>query len=273
MQKLVDRFPIKPTGLTDIEPVRAGYQQCEPGYDFGPVIRDSWTIQYVTEGNGTMEKNGTIFSVHAGQCFVLRPGERIRLTADILEPWTYIWIGFRTSMTMPKVLLAEDVWDAAPYEAVFQEIADCNTPYNRPLAPLLVSYIWRLLFLLHQASTAPAKSYTRAEAYVDEACLRIHNSFTTVTVQSLAQDLRLNRCYLSRIFKESTGMSIQKYITNTRLQAARELLLQDRTVAEAAVMMGYADIASFSRAFKQYFKISPMQYKKNIPPAKEGPSH
>ncbi len=264
MQKLVDRYPVKTVGLNDIEPVRAGYQYCEPGYDFGPVIRDSWTIEYVIAGQGILEKNDQVFTVHAGQCFVLRPGERIRLTADIRDPWTYIWIGFRTSLTMPKFLLANDVWDGAAYESLFLEISECNTPANRPLGVLLMSYVWRLLFLLHQASTAPAKSYTRVEAYVDQACLKIHNSFTTITVQDLAQELQLNRCYLSRIFKEATGISIQKYITNTRLQAARELLVQGRTVAEAATMMGYADIASFSRAFKQYFKMSPMQYKKSI---------
>lgn len=264
MQKLVDRFPIKLSGLTDVEPVRAGYQQCEPGYDFGPVIRDSWTIQYVTSGHGVLEKNSHSFSACAGQCFVLRPGERIRLTADIREPWTYIWIGFRTRMTMPKILLSQDVFDGSPFENLFLEIAGCNKPSNRPLGLLLVSYIWQLLFLLHRETVTPAKSYTRAEAYVDQACERIHNSFTTISVQELAQDLQLNRCYLSRIFRESTGISVQKYISNTRLQAARELLLQGHTVAEAATMMGYADIASFSRAFKQYFKMSPLQYKNSI---------
>ncbi len=264
MHKLVDRFPIKPAGLADIEPVRAGYQHCEPGYDFGPVIRDSWTVQYVLSGKGKIEKNSRDFYAQAGECFVLRPGERIRLTADIREPWTYIWVGFRTKLTMPKILLSQDVFNGEPYKGVFMDIAECNTPENRPLALLMVSHIWHLIFQLHQATTVTAKSYTRAEAYVDQACDMIHNTFPTVSVQELARHLQLNRCYLSRIFKESTGISLQKYIANTRLQASRELLIQGRTVAEAATAMGYADIASFSRAFKQYFKMSPMQYKKSI---------
>ncbi len=262
MQKLVDRFPIKSIGFSDIEPVRAGYQHCEPGYSFGPVIRDSWTVQYVLSGQGTLEKNGKVLTAHAGQCFLLRPGEQISLCADIRDPWLYIWVGFRTRLTMPKAMLTQDVLDAPEFEPLFLEIADCNRPQNRPLALMLVSYICRLMLLFHQVSSGPAKSYTRPEAYVDQACARIHNSFPTISVQQLAQELQLNRCYLSRIFKESTGISLQKYITNTRLQAARELLVQGHTVAEAAAMMGYADIASLSRAFKQYFKMSPMQYKK-----------
>ena len=72
--------------------------------------------------------------------------------------------------------------------------------------------------------------------------------------------LHLNRSYLSRIFRDVTGISIQAYLTNTRLQAARILILQDYTISQASAIVGYSDIASFSRAFKNYYKISPKQY-------------
>ena len=79
-------------------------------------------------------------------------------------------------------------------------------------------------------------------------------------MQDIADQLLLNRSYLSRIFRENTSISIQSYLTNTRLQAARSLILQKYTIAQAGAMVGYSDIASFSRAFKNYYKISPKQY-------------
>ncbi len=259
MNKLVDRFTVNPIPTTDIVPVRAGYQKCDPGYDFGPVTRDSYTIQYVLSGCGTVSKGQATFPVHATECFILRPGETIRLTADVLNPWTYIWIGFRSTLDLPE-LHKEDVIPGKSLENLFLEIANCNKPANRPLEPLLLSYLWDLIFRMRQMNAGKHNIYKNSEAYVEKACQLISSNYATIDVNHLAAHLKLSRCYLSRIFKEGTGISVQSYLTNTRLQAARSLLLSGYTVSQVSSMVGYADIASFSRAFKAYYKFSPRQY-------------
>ena len=259
MNKLVDRFPIKPIQATDIIPVRAGYQRCDPGYTFGPVARDSYTIEYVCSGKGTVCKNGQKFTATADQCFVLRPGETFRLVADVTDPWTYIWIGFRSPLSLSE-LFERDVFEGKEFTNLFLSIANCNKPANRPLEPLLVSYIWKLLFGLQQMNNNSEQKYKKSEEYVERACNLISSHYATIDVQDIAAQLHLNRSYLSRIFRENTGLSIQAYLNNTRLQAARSLILQKYTVAQAGSMVGYADIASFSRAFKNYYKTSPKQY-------------
>lgn len=259
MNKLVDRFPVKPIQATDIIPVRAGYQRCDPGFSIGPIARDSYTIQYVYAGRGTVYKGANRISVPTGHCFILRPGESFQLQADTLDPWTYIWIGFRSPLPLPE-LYVQDVFDAREFANLFMSIANCNKLANRPLEPLLVSYIWKLLFGLQQMYHPLEKGYKKSEEYVELACNLISNHYATIDVQTIADQLHLNRSYLSRIFRESTGVSIQSYLTNTRLQAARSLILQKYTVSQASTLVGYSDIASFSRAFKNYYKISPKQY-------------
>ena len=118
------------------------------------------------------------------------------------------------------------------------------------MEPLLLSYIWKLIFRLKQFNTISNKKYKKAEDYVDQVCLLISNHYAAMNINQLANELQLDRCYLSRIFKQRTGLSIKTYLTNVRLQAARNLLLQNYTVTETSTMVGYADIASFSRAFK-----------------------
>ena len=76
---------------------------------------------------------------------------------------------------------------------------------------------------------------------MEDACRLIREDCASVTVQQLADTLNLNRSYLSRIFKESTGLSLQAYISNARLRTARDLLMENHTVAQAAAMVGYSD--------------------------------
>ena len=259
MNKLVDRFPVNPIPANDLVPVRAGYQKCAPGFSFGPTTRDSFTIQYVYSGRGTILKDGRKLAAGVSDCFILRPGETFRLQADVLNPWTYIWIGFRSQLDLPELFL-QDVFPAKNMERLFLKIANCNKSSNRPLEPLLLAYTWELIFQFKQMYLPDRRIYKKSEEYVEQACQLIHDRYATLRIEQIAQALHLNRCYLSRIFRESTGTSLQTYLTNTRLQEARQLLLKNHTVSQVSAMVGYSDIACFSRAFKSYYKLSPAQY-------------
>lgn len=256
----VDRFPVKPTEYQDIVPIRAGYQHCAPGYHFGPQLRDSWTIQYVVSGKGTIIKNGLKFTARESDCFILKPGEEIALTADNTDPWFYIWVGFRAQIPMPPILMEEDIVPGKKLESIFFEIANCNHYTNRPLEPFLLSYIWKLLSQFYLMSpNAHSRIKSKAEVYAEQARKLIHDADANTNVQQLAEALHLNRSYLSRIFREFTGMSIQNYIHNVRFQLAGTLL-RSHTISQTAAQLGYSDNASFSRAFKSYYKLSPSQY-------------
>ena len=141
---------------------------------------------------------------------------------------------------------------------------------NFPLEPLLLSYIWEFIFRLKQMHSDIGHKNRKIEDYVEQACQLIQSHYATMNVNQLADHMHLNRCYLSHIFKQSKGMSIKAYLTNTRLEASRALLLRNYTVAQTSSLVGYSNIASFSRAFKEYYKYSPKQYvqmyqnKKNI---------
>ena len=260
MKLLVDRFPIKSVGDYDIVPVRAGYQHCQPGYHWGPQLRDSWTIHYVFSGCGTVVKDGKKFIVHKNEVFILQPGETIELTADIHNPWVYIWVGFRSKIDIPKIFYEQDHFLCRELENLFLEIANCNSSANRPLEPLLVSYIWKLIFWMEKLSNPSNKGYTANELYVQRALQLIHNNYANFSVDILTNELHLSRNHISRIFKATMGMTLQDYHTDIRMREARKLLLNGYNVSHTAILTGYSDIASFSRAYKKYYKFTPREY-------------
>lgn len=260
MKLLVDRFPIKPLENYDIIPVRAGYQHCQPEYHWGPQLRDSWTIQYVLAGSGTVIKDGKIFQVHKNEIFILRPGETIELTADTQDPWVYIWVGFRSKIDMPKIIHEKDHFPCRELENLFLEIANCNSSANRPLEPLLISYIWKFIFWMEKLSNPSDKGYTASEAYVQRTLQLIHNNYANFSVDILTKELHLSRNHISRIFKATMGMTLQDYHTEIRMREAKKFLLNGYNVSRTAIMTGYSDIASFSRAYKKYYKFTPREY-------------
>ena len=58
-------------------------------------------------------------------------------------------------------------------------------------------------------------------------------------------------------------MTLTEYLNNTRIKAAQQLLLTTHMpISEISEQAGYESHTHFSRVFKQFTNLSPMQYRK-----------
>lgn len=79
-------------------------------------------------------------------------------------------------------------------------------------------------------------------------------------LEQIASRFYISSSYLCRLFKSSTGTTINKYMTAKRISHAKELLSQGYTVSQTWPRCGYNDYTSFLRAFTKATKISPKKY-------------
>ena len=82
-----------------------------------------------------------------------------------------------------------------------------------------------------------------------------------IRIEAIAEKMNLDRRYLSRIFKQKTGQTVQDYLISVRMEEAQRLLSQGKTVEESAILCGYEDPFNFSKMFKRKFGVSPLQWK------------
>lgn len=82
-------------------------------------------------------------------------------------------------------------------------------------------------------------------------------------VQKMADDLHVSVSSLNQYFRACYGDPIPTWIRKYRLNLAADLLrATDRTVAEIATSVGYANISKFSAAFRRQFSMPPSVYRK-----------
>jgi len=88
------------------------------------------------------------------------------------------------------------------------------------------------------------------------------NYFKTFTVQDVAKAVYLTPNYLSNIFKQVTGKTVLEYMTEVKLQYARELLRDpDIKASEVSEMVGYKDPKYFSQLFKKHTGFTPSEFR------------
>jgi len=92
-----------------------------------------------------------------------------------------------------------------------------------------------------------------------------HSCDSTMSLSSVAERLGLSSVYLGKIFKRVTGVNYVQYLTDLRMEKARELLLQDNMrIQEIAEQLGYSQSHYFSKVFKQTTGMSPTEYVKKF---------
>ena len=78
-----------------------------------------------------------------------------------------------------------------------------------------------------------------------------------LSLDELAQRFNLSKFYLTRRFKELTGLSLHQFIVKKRLTRARYLISVGTDPYCAAVEAGFNNYSHFSRTFKAYFGQNP----------------
>lgn len=86
-----------------------------------------------------------------------------------------------------------------------------------------------------------------------------------VTLADVATAARCSPFHFHRIFAETTGWPLLSYIRKRRLtEAANQLKLQEDPILNVAVAFGFESQASFSKAFKKQFGLSPGKYRRSL---------
>ncbi len=98
-------------------------------------------------------------------------------------------------------------------------------------------------------------------AQVDEILSYINNNINQpISIADLAAKFFISESYICRIFKSTTGTTINKYITARRISIAKSLLAEGIGVTEVCERCGFNDYSNFLKSFSKSVGISPKKY-------------
>ncbi|MBQ2676683.1 MAG: AraC family transcriptional regulator [Clostridia bacterium] len=246
--------------FNDINPVDCGVEQCISGHSFGPYVRRYYLLHYVLSGKGTFYTKSKTYHLSAGQFFLIYPDEVTTYTADEKDPWTYIWVGFTGSLSKRFDSLTTPVGELP--SATFRELLGMlkeNFPgWSNMREEYVTTVVHRIMALLFAKSYSVHNYANRVETYIRSSYMR------DITVQEIAEEMSVDRRYLSRLFKKRYGVGIQEYIISVRMENAAKFLSDGYSVNESCDMCGYKDRSNFSKMFYRRYRLWPSQYVKQL---------
>lgn len=112
---------------------------------------------------------------------------------------------------------------------------------------------------LSLSTSAKHKKVREATTYIRE------NYQSALSLQVIAEQLYVSKGYLSRIFREVTGVNVTDYINIQRIKYAKELLTGSKSnITEISELTGYDSITYFEKVFHKYTGTSPLKYRQAL---------
>lgn len=94
------------------------------------------------------------------------------------------------------------------------------------------------------------------KSYID------NHYFEDIKISLFAEKYYLSREYLMKLFKQQFGVGIHEYVQKVRMDKAKQLLDDPSLkIQDISAMLGYKDKNYFSKAFRNYYSVSPTEYR------------
>ena len=171
--------------------------------------------------------------------------------------WNYLY--FSVSYTDKLDTLLSEMYEEFHHKQIFHQ----NMLYYS--AGMFFTLMERQL--LSQISVSPSNPL-RLVRY-DQIYSYICDNYPMTSAREIAEYFHISQSYLCKLFHEN-GTTVTTVIQEIRLQQARSLLEQsDLSVQNIAELVGYHDLTYFIKLFKQYFSVTPYQYRKKYQSTKK----
>ena len=248
-----------------------GRQKCLPGYQWGPGVRDHYLIHYVSSGKGIYRISDTVYTLQAGDAFLVRPYTAISYRADDRDPWTYDWVGFagtdagailEATGFSGKQNLLRSASCGEELKAAIRRISDAyGNSFENVIHMTGELYLMLMLLVREAGSTSvpvadDSEQVRRAIDFIDS-----RYSYP-LSVEDIAAYTGVSRSTLFRQFRALFNISPKEYLDSYRIRRASWLLKHTSlTIGSVSVSVGYDNGMYFSKVFKKATGMTPSQYR------------
>ena len=159
--------------------------------------------------------------------------------------------------------------DTRQIEEIYEKMVTEYQTQEKGYAEVIRAHIIELLikvFRLYDKETSLKKCVETKRKEIIYNTIRYikENALEDIKLKDIAAHTFLSANYLSKLFKEYTGITISGYIQKTRIDKACERLKStDQTILQIASEVGYSDIKHFNQIFKRIVGKTPSEYRRS----------
>lgn len=271
--------------IGDFNLIQAGSLYCDAGEEKPEHFHINWyEYTIVKDGIGYVSTNGIETKVKKDDIYFSYPLDNHSIRSSKDHPLHYDFLSFYVTDSAYTYELEKIMENFSPDERVIREthipslFSDFlieiendtnNAKYSKDLLELQLRQIFiytvRTFNIERQLINQKRKMLSRSELLCHKAMNYIDRHILTIDdLSEISKETKYSYNYLSTLFKQTTGQTLNNYYQSKKMEIAKQLLLEGKLkITQISEMLNYSSLFSFSRAFKNQFGFSPKELVSN----------
>ena len=260
-----------------------------------PHTHEYYEVLVIFSGSIVHTVNGTQFTMHSGDCCLLRFNDCHHHTAGISKDTTEQFLAANFMCTKEFFDRVTSIYPAPPFPSVEEN----PSPLSFHLSSSYINKLRKLCLLLQTPLISPTpENITICTSLVAEfihTCIRSHatskadgypswlqsliislqnpENFTKKLID-IASDIPYSYSFIQKQFRQYVGIPPIEYFNSIKLTYAKEVLTNSETsIISIAGALGFESPAHFNHLFKRTFNITPTAYRKQTTSTSGGPNN
>jgi AraC-like DNA-binding protein len=254
-------------------------------------LPEEWTIVTVCKGSGNFQSKSYIHKFRLYDCFIIPSRDKLILVPEshtvckvLSFSYSYnVLFSYKSNNSAFQMLnefldpsrpltlfnISDEVFYMLEnYAAILLEIQSDCLPHSILIYQYLMNSLLLILARTYSISQPPKKQSSKEVSsrlfIIENVKYFISQNYSDdVSLSNIADFVFTNPTYLSRIFKETTGIGLSAYINQVRITKAKQLLLDTNDlIIDIAVACGFNYIPHFNFTFKELEGMTPTQFRK-----------
>lgn len=248
----------KPLGISFV-----GETLCDEKYMIERQCSSLTSLEYIVDGDGTLEIDGKIYHPKKGDVFLLTKGSRHKYYSEKENPWHKYFISFYGPVAD---MLIENYINKDTYlfkncmcEKNFTHIFDIAFSNDEPskIQSLLCVEVFKLFNFIFDSTIIENEDFAdKIKRYIEN---HISEEFS---LENLCNDMNYSKNHIINMFSQKFKITPYQYYKQCKIKLAKEYLVNTKmTVKEISNALSFADQQYFSYSFKKETGYSPKKYR------------
>jgi AraC-like DNA-binding protein len=232
----------------------------------------SYSLHFITSGKGYVEKDGEVHTLYKGDAFLYAPYHKQLYYSSKDEPWEIKWVHFYGAKL--KEFLFEQgflnhFWTLHRWvelEEAFEDLL-LEAETNGILRPAKLSSLTYAIIVEFMSCAIPHTANRGTEStdrIMNLLPLMQQKACQPFLLEDWANQVGVSTHYFCKLFRKSTSMTPVMFITLCRMQAAKQLLIEQTklNIKNIAEQSGYPSASYFNQRFLEHEGMKPSEYRR-----------
>lgn len=259
--------------------IQAGEAFCAKDTVIPVHSQNYFEITYAADGKGVSYVNDTPVEICKNDCFFSFPNELHKIVSDEQTPLRFIFLAFYAKdKTQGNTLINYikqtcQTTNNRKYRIenihsicinILQELRNEDIYTKRIIGSYLEEILIECCRAITKTARKPPQNILTDDAVLTHDIITYidNNIFKIKKISDLENVFFYNIAKLAKCFYRQTGIPLNKYFINKKMETATQLLEAGVSITEISDKLQYSSIHAFSRAYKNYFNESPSFFQK-----------